>query len=74
MKNDKPKWTLVNGDDWQGLYKDGKLVAEDQSIEVDTFAQHVGIELKEVDAYDYLAADECDGLPENFSDVVLDKD
>lgn len=31
------------GNDWEGLYKDGQLVAEDHNIEYDVVLKHLGV-------------------------------
>ena len=42
----KPKYTLISGDDWCGLYKNGKLVTEGHSIKLTDFAKIIGIDLE----------------------------
>lgn len=64
--------TIVSGDDWQGLYVDGKLVDEGHSIQLDTFARIMGIDLNEKEAdFDWL---EKEGrMPDNLSEVKFAK-
>lgn len=40
------KFTIACGDDWQGLYKDGKLVYENHSIDAGQLAKYAGLNLE----------------------------
>lgn len=69
-KKSQPKWTLVEGSDWTGLYKDGELICEDHDVSLETFAHHAGIPI------DYIWADKCLEIrgrcPKDLSDVYPD--
>jgi len=68
--NDK-KFHFVYGDDWEGLYIDGKLVTEGHAITVEEFAEIIGVEFNESFAdIDWLQ--EEGSLPEKLEDVKLE--
>ncbi len=50
MSNLTPKITIVsNGDDWEGLYLDGVLFAEDHQIRVHHLAEALDLEIETVE-------------------------
>jgi len=64
--------TLVNAEDWIGVYIDGKLVYEYHDLEPETL-----LDLIEVIKYNSVWADEewfnkCSSLPKKLSDVKLE--
>jgi len=63
------KFTWIITDDWQGLYKDGKLLMEGHSLHPVYFSKELGIELsnydEDIDEYLY----ENGSLPENITDL-----
>lgn len=63
-------FVLVRADDWTGLYKNGVLIYEDHSIDLETYSEIVGIPcpVKWADD-DWLI--EAGHLPELLSDVKL---
>ena len=62
------KIVIVNGDDWAGIYIDGKLQYEGHSISPNDILTVLGIEHKEIECdYDWLA--ERGSLPENLKQV-----
>ena len=63
--------TYARGDDWEGLYIDGKLVLEDHSIDVRDILEAVGFKIKTVWVdLDWLA--ETGSLPGNEDNLLLD--
>lgn len=50
-KSDK-KVVVLNGDDWSGVYVDGKLVYENHGIPLRELAKHAGVEVVDVDGGD----------------------
>jgi len=66
------KITIINGDDWKGLYIDGKLVFENHQLEVDDFCQHCNIEAEFIEPDEQWFEQrliEGSYLPENLVDV-----
>ena len=59
---------LVRGDDWEGLYLDGKLVEEGHHLRLTDVLKHFGIECEEVWPDDSWL-EERGRLPENFDEV-----
>lgn len=64
----KNKITFVNGDDWEGLYINGKLIMENHCLDVFRVLNAIGID------YNFLDADvewlvNLGRLPENLTDV-----
>jgi hypothetical protein len=64
----KKEVVIVGGDDWEGIYIDGKLVREGHSIDSDDVLEALGI--------DYVSRgvnqewlEEMGSLPDNLSDV-----
>lgn len=66
--NEKDKFLLVTADDWQGLYKNGILITEDHTIELQTILKHLGIELEEKEC-DCNWIHERGNLPDKLKDV-----
>jgi len=63
-----PAITLVDGDDWEGLYLDGKLVQEGHHVRLEDIFRHLGIEANFV--YPDTEWLEARGnLPENLREV-----
>lgn len=64
-----PKFVYVDGDDWNGLYEDGKLIWQGHSTHPQELLELVGIDVdfKEADG-DWLC--ERGHLPEELEDVV----
>lgn len=70
MKNMKHQITLIQADDWCGLYINGKLATEGHSIDHGEFCEAVGIVLVEKWA-DCKWLEDRGRLPEKLSDVKL---
>lgn len=69
----KPKITFVDGDDWEGMYIDGKLIIENHVLSVPEVLEKSGLEYDEVFAdQDWLA--EHGSLPEKLKDVKIYKE
>lgn len=67
----KSKYTLVNGDDWQGLYKDGQIVAQNHSLSAYEILELVGVEFKsEWVNLDWL--ENIGHLPHNLDEVKFE--
>ena len=64
---------LVYGDDWKGLYVNGKLAYEGHSITPKEILDAIGIESEWV-AVDPDWLESRGSLPENLSEVVLEKE
>ena len=62
------KVTFVDGDDWEGVYIDGKLVAEGHHVRIDELLQLLGINGEQIYADDAWLADRG-SLPQNLSEV-----
>jgi hypothetical protein len=58
----------VYGDNWQGLYIDGKLVDEHHRLEVSDVLKHLGIECEDIRADDEWLEDRGT-LPKKLKDV-----
>jgi len=72
-KKKTPKIALVDGDDWQGLYVDGKLLQQGHVISSDDILKATGID------YDYIFADidwlgERGDLPDNLNEVKKEEE
>jgi len=64
------KVSIVVADDWEGLYIDDKLVFEGHRIDVRTFSENVGVDVKFMEAdIDWLAR--RGRLTEKLDDVVV---
>lgn len=68
-------FTIVNGDDWEGLFVDGKLVSEGHSLSIYDLlhtAKTMGpiTEIVYVEA-DYMWLEIHGSFPNNLSEVVL---
>jgi len=66
--NKKKKITLVDGDDWKGLYINDKLIIENHSLSIYDILDAIGVK------YQYFPVDEDwlgehGTLPDNLSDV-----
>lgn len=59
--------TFVEGDDWRGIYVDGKLYHEGHSIPRSTIAELIGADMIYADL-DWLS--EQGRLPQSLDDVV----
>lgn len=70
----KPKFVIVNADDWQGLYKDGELVTEGHSVELHELASAADIELEELEADVYFDGYDHSRCPQSLDEIteVLD--
>ena len=62
------KITVTDGDDWKGLYVDGKLVYEGHSIPIHEFAKAANIDFDFVEADDEWL-EEVGSFPKNLSEV-----
>jgi len=65
---DPPTVTFVDGDDWQGLYLNGKLVEEGHCVRVDDILRRLGIACEQIYADDQWLA-KRGSLPENRNDI-----
>ncbi len=63
-----PRVTFVDGDDWEGLYIDGKLVEEHHHVRLEDIFKHLGIEATFIFP-DQQWLEERGNLPENLEDV-----
>ena len=60
---------VTNDDDWEGLYIDGTLVAQDHQVSIHNLAAALDIEIEEIHvSYEYLGG-EVSHLPEKFSKI-----
>lgn len=64
----KSKITFVDGDDWEGLYINNKLVLENHSLRISDVLKALGIKYESIIADDEWLAS-CGNLPENLADV-----
>lgn len=65
------KLTLVDGDDWQGFYVDGKLQIEGHSVRLVDALEKIGMECEVVyPDMDWLV--DNGNMPENIEDVVIE--
>lgn len=64
-----PKITYVIGDDWEGVYLDGKLKAEGHHVTLREFVELLGLEFETVEADD-VWLDNMASLPEDLNDVM----
>jgi hypothetical protein len=62
------KVTFVDGDDWEGLYIDGKLDTEGHHVRIDDLLRLLGIDGQQIYADDAWLA-ERGNLPENLDEV-----
>jgi len=67
-----PKFVLVNDDCWEGLYKDGALVAQGHRIEMETLAVAAGLDF-ELKFADSEATAETGWLPDNLDEVKFNE-
>jgi len=70
-------FTVVNGDDWTGLYVDGKLVEQGHSISASD-ALRIARDYKKIESVETLYADidwlhDLGWLPDKLSDVKFIK-
>lgn len=75
-----PKFTIVDLDDWVGIYQDGEIIYQDHSIDPYWLLDHFGIEYNEMSLNDdglewmlgegYLP-DEISGIPEEYIDSIV---
>ena len=63
---------IVNGDDWKGVYIDGKLRYESHSIRPEELLRLLGINCRDFEC-DLNWLEEEGNLPENLDDVKLPK-
>jgi hypothetical protein len=66
---------FVDGDDWEGLYIDGKLVLQDHSISAWEVIKLLAFEHIEPGGYHFADLDwlmNNSGLPENIEDVIIE--
>jgi hypothetical protein len=68
IQTDKPRVILVCGDDWQGLYINGKLVEEGHNIPLDEIFKYLGIEGRSITVNDEWLQEQG-RLPENLDEV-----
>lgn len=66
------KVVFVSGDDWEGLYIDGKLVLENHSLEPRQVLDKLGIKYERRDADAEWLAD-TGNLPQDLKDVEFDE-
>lgn len=64
--------TIVNADDWMGLYIDGELVYEGHSIEEETLLKYVGVNCDSFWVDDNWIT-ERGNLPSRLEDVKKDE-
>jgi len=69
-KNKMPKVVIVEGDDWKGLYVDGKLEYEDHNITPKKVLDVLGIELGIMEC-DLNWLFERGDMPKNLSEVKV---
>ena len=68
--NPTPKITIVsNGDDWEGLYLDGGLFAEDHEIQVHHLAEALDLEIETVEVSRRWLGEKVVSLPERLSKI-----
>jgi hypothetical protein len=77
MVNEKkqPRLTLVNCDDWQALYVDGKLAYQHHQVDIIAWLEKLGlVHIDEVEAYEdpYLAENAC--FPDEMRALIPDHD
>lgn len=58
----------MDGDDWEGVYINGKLVTEGHHVRIDELLQLLGIDGGQIYADDAWLAEQG-SLPENLEDV-----
>ena len=71
----KKSFFLARGDDWQGLYVDGKLVYQHHKVDAHTLSQELtkaGVDFK-TGWVDFNFLCDHDGLPENLDDVEFEE-
>lgn len=64
----RPQVVFVDGDDWQGLYINGRLIEEGHHIHLDDLLKHLGID-GEVICPDDAWLTERGGLPMDLAEV-----
>ena len=67
------KFIHVAADDWEGLYVDGKLVAQGHSLSLETWFRHLEVD---VDSYglDWDWMHRVGTLPANFEECEIDSE
>ncbi len=67
------KVVVVDGDDWKGLYVNGKLVYENHSIPLRELAEHLGFKIVSLDGEDVFEpyGNQC---PRDLKDLKLPKE
>jgi hypothetical protein len=69
----KKQITFVVGDDWEGLYVDGKLEAQNNSLGAREVLRAIGL-LYDCRVIDDIWLGELTTLPDNLADVVVQDD
>jgi hypothetical protein len=68
LQTSHPQIAFVDGDDWEGLYLNGKLVKEGHNIRTDDLLCYLGFDAEYLYADDEWLAEQG-RLPENLEDV-----
>lgn len=68
MPRPEPKIVIVNGDDWHGLYVDGKLYHEGHDIPIDIIFQALNVPFKKIEC-DYAWLEKARKLPADLQRV-----
>lgn len=69
---ESPQATYVTCDGWEGLYLNGKMVAQGHRVRIDTILFLLGIKVNHLDAYDQDSWLDGEGyLPNNLEDLKL---
>lgn len=63
--------TIARGNDWIGLYDDGRLVTQGHNLILDNMLRHFGHEVKSIDVDQEWLEDRGD-LPDNLAEVKED--
>ncbi len=64
------RYTLVHACEWEGLYKDGVLLAEDHSVDIDILMQELGGEVVWLTTAQDAALCEVGSLPPQLCEVA----
>jgi hypothetical protein len=63
----KTKLTIVSGEDWKGIYADGKLLSEGHSLNIREILENLGYDVDDFDVnQEWL---ENEGLPKDLKKV-----